>query len=56
MNARLITVDPKKGAVAALVYNYGEERFQDGVLTGAIYAGIGFIFLFSLRELIRMRR
>jgi hypothetical protein len=55
MNVRLVAVDPKQGAAAAVIYNYGEERFLDGVLTGAIYSGLGLIFLLSLRELWRQR-
>ena len=56
MNVRLVSVDPKKGAAAAVIYEYGEERYCDGLYSGAIYATLVFIFLFCVREYVRIRR
>ncbi len=56
MNVRLVAVDPKQGAAAAVIYEYGEEKYRDGLLSGAIYAALGFTFLFCFREFLRARR
>lgn len=55
MNLRLVNVYPKAGPAAAVIYQYGQEKYEEGLLSGAIYAGLTFIFLLCAREIYRAR-
>ena len=55
MNVRLVDVDPSKSGPAKVIYEYGKEQYLDGLLTGFIYAGLGFTFLLCIKELYRTK-
>lgn len=55
MNLRLVNIDPKRSAAAAVIYNYGQEKYEEGFYSGVIYSALGFIFLLCMRELVRYR-
>jgi hypothetical protein len=52
---KIVYVDPATSPVSALIYQYGEDRFSDGLYSGAIYAALGFTFLLCVREYLKAR-
>ena len=52
---KIVYVDPTASPVSALIYQYGEDRFNDGLYSGAIYAALGFTFLLCVREYLKAR-
>lgn len=56
MDVRLIKVDPNKSVTARIIYEYGNDKYSEGLYSGFIYASLGFIFLFCFRELLRVRK
>jgi hypothetical protein len=55
MNVRLVNLDPSKSSAARIIYEYGQEQYYDGLLSGAIYASLVFIFLLCAREYMRAK-
>jgi hypothetical protein len=55
MNLRLVNIDPKAGGAATVIYQYGQEKYEEGLMSGAIYASLVFIFLLCSREFFRLR-
>jgi hypothetical protein len=53
MNAVIVGIDPNKSEIANLVYKYGNEQYETGFWHGTIYASIGLLFLFCVREYTR---
>jgi hypothetical protein len=53
MNVRLVNIDPTKSPAASVIYTYGQEKYEEGLYTGAIYAGFAAIFLLCVREYCR---
>lgn len=55
MTLRLVNVDPSKSFQARVIYDYGQEQYFDGIITGFIYAGLGFVLLLCMKELYRSK-
>jgi hypothetical protein len=53
MNVEIVNVDPQKSNAAKVIYEYGKTQYLDGLVNGFIYSGLVFIFLASLKNLIR---
>lgn len=51
MPYKIVSVDRSRSSVAQIVYDYGEQRYFEGLATGVIYATISFIFLVCVKEL-----